>query len=114
MKTPVSIAVAAVMFLAAAPALAAGSQAPRLHDPRSLPAEAYHGGAARQGAQPPATHARREPAPAGMPSFHQPSYSIDRKEWWLPHPYFQPNHQGYGYPSRPVTPQHPGHQRYGR
>ena len=45
--------------------------------------------------------------PAGMPSFYQPSYSIDRKEWWQPHPYFQSNGQGYGYPS------HPGHQPRG-
>jgi len=38
-----------------------------------------------------------------MPSFYQPSYSIDRKDWWLPHPYFQSNGQGFGYSTRPVA-----------
>lgn len=111
MKSPVSIAVAAVLVFAAEPALAASAQAPRIHNPRSLPADAYHGGAARQDTQRPTTHARPSPPPAGMPSFYQPSYSIDRKEWWLPHPYFQSNGQGYGYPSRPATSPHHGYGR---
>ena len=113
MKSPVSIAVAAVLVFAAAPALAAGAQAPRIHNPRSLPAETYHGGPARQGGHASQPRPQTNPQPAGMPSFHQPSYSIDRTEWWLPHPYFQSNGQGYGYPSRPVTPHH-GYSRHGR
>jgi hypothetical protein len=44
-----------------------------------------------------------------MPSFYQPSYSIDRKDWWQPHPYFQSNGQGFGYPTRPVARPHAGY-----
>lgn len=64
------------------------------------------GAAPRPGIKPDSGSAQPAQAPAGMPSFYQPSYSIDRKEWWQPHPYFQSNGQGFGYPSRPVHPHH--------
>ena len=55
------------------------------------------------------------PPAAGMPSFHQPSYSIDRQEWWQPHPYFPQNGQGpAGYPSNPGRHYHHGNPGYRR
>jgi len=114
MKAPVSIAVLAVFAIAAVPALAGGGRTarPMTHQeaaalvprhgqvvpPRhgeTIPPR--HGQAPVQGIAPAATN-------PGMPSFHQPSYSIDRKEWWLPHPYFPQNAQSPGYPSRPARP----------
>ncbi|MNC89506.1 hypothetical protein D3C83_54510 [compost metagenome] len=57
---------------------------------------------APQGVAPAATN-------PGMPSFHLPSYSIDRKEWWQPHPYFPSNAQSPGYPSHPGRPPYAGY-----
>jgi len=60
-------------------------------------------------------HTGQTPA-AGMPGFHQPSYSIDRTEWWKPHPYFPSNGQGAaaGYPSHQGPHHHHGNQGYRR
>ena len=67
----------------------------------------FSGGQAIAGGRSPASpHSIQapQPAPAGMPSFYQPQRSIDTQEWWKPHPYFQSNGQGFGYPTRPVRP----------
>ena len=97
MKAPVSIAVAAAILFLAAPAFAGGGHMPRIQTHQGASAQVpRHGQPAIQGVQPAATN-------PGMPSFHQPSYSIDRKEWWQPHPYFQSNGQGFGYPTHSGT-----------
>ena len=108
MKLPVSLTVAAAMWvIPAAPALAGGTNQPQFHQPgvrahdvRPSGNPGFHNGSA---------NGTQAAAPAGMPSFYQPSYSIDRKEWWLPHPYFQSNGQGFGYPTRPVGRPHAGY-----
>ena len=103
MKAPVSIAVAAAFAVLAAPVFAGGGQHPCIQTHRDTAAQAPRHGQplrpgqpATQGLQPQATN-------PGMPSFHQPSYSIDRKDWWQPHPYFQSNGQGFGYPTHSGT-----------
>ena len=89
--------VAATMALSAANAAAANS-------------------APRPGFKPGPTDPRTGQAPAaGMPGFHQPSYSIDRTEWWKPHPYFPSNGQGAaGYPSHQGPHHYHGNQGYRR
>lgn len=89
MKFATGFASLAMMVFAAGPVVAGGGHSPQVHRP--------------QHSAPQAT------APAGMPSFYQPSRSIDTKEWWLPHPYFQSNGQGFGYPVRPVARPHAGY-----
>ena len=103
MKTPVSLAVAAAMWvLTAAPAVAGGAHQPRSHQPGVRAQEVHPSGNA--GLPNGGGNGAQAGSPAGMPSFYQPSYSIDRKDWWQPHPYFQSNGQGFGYPTRPVRP----------
>ena len=118
MNAPVSMAVSAVLVMMAAPAISAGGYQPRVRThqeaaaqlprhgqvlpPRHGQSPVPHHGQAVQGIAPAATN-------PGMPSFHQPSYSIDRKEWWLPHPYFPQNAQSPGYPSRPGRPPYAGY-----
>jgi hypothetical protein len=104
MKALAGVAVAVVVVVQAAPADAAGGYRPPTHQEMAtqLPRHGQvqpprHGQPAAQGIAPQATN-------PGMPSFHQPSYSIDRKEWWQPHPYFPQNAQSPGYPSRPARP----------
>ena len=117
MNTPASIVLAAAMMtLMAAPVVAGGGQKPIIHNPQVIPAQAYHhGNPGRHGGHRSAGNTHPSPVPAaGMPSFYQPSYSIDRKDWWRPHPYFQSNGQGFDYPTHPVTRTHPGYRGYGR
>lgn len=110
MKAPVSIAVSAILAIAAAPVSAAGNPArPMTHREAaaSVPRHGQvipprHGQAPVQGIAPAATN-------PGMPSFYQPSYSIDRKEWWQPHPYFPQGAQSPGYPSRPPVRPYAGY-----
>lgn len=105
MRTPVSLAAtAALLVLTAAPAMAGGGHSPQFNHSGKGGSSAdtrYSGrrDLPRSGnaASPQVT------APAGMPSFYQPSYSIDRKDWWQPHPYFQSSGQGFGYPARPIA-----------
>ncbi len=124
MATLVSFAVtAAVLVLVTAPVLAGGiSRHSQSSSPYSPGAPMRHMESAAQqprhmesaAQQPrhgdPVTTQRsdRAPAHASVPaapaSPYQPSYSIDNKEWWQPHPYFQSNGQGFGYPTRPVRP----------
>jgi len=100
MRTLVSLVVAAAMWvIAAAPALAGGAHQSRFHQP----------GFGVQDARPSGNTGAQAAPPAGMPSFYQPSRSIDTKEWWLPHPYFQSNGQGFGFPTRPVARPHAGY-----
>jgi hypothetical protein len=100
--------------ISAAPAVAGGAHQPRFHQPGVRAHDVRPSGNA--GVQNGSNNGVQASAPAGMPSFYQPSYSIDRKDWWQPHPYFQPNSQGFGYPTRPVARPHAGYwvQEYQR
>ena len=110
MKTPLSLVVtAAVLVLSAAPALAGGGHHPRIQTHRDTAAQLPRHGQLPRPSQPVTEGLRQQATNPGMPSFHQPSYSIDRKEWWLPHPYFQPNSQSFGYPTHPVGRPHAGY-----
>ena len=116
MATPVSFAVmAAMLVLAAAPALAGGGgrqpQPSSLYPQSSAPMRHMELAAQQPRHGDPVTRPRPDPAPApaAPASPYQPSYSIDRKEWWKPDPYFQSNGQGFGYPTRPVTRPHAGY-----
>ena len=109
MKAPVSIAVAAAFAVLAAPVFAGGGQHPRIQTHRDTAAQAPRHGQPPRASQSVTPGLQPQATNPGMPSFHQPSYSIDRKEWWQPHPYFQSNGQGAGYPSRPVTRPYAGY-----
>lgn len=110
MKTFVSpVAAAAIWVFTAAPVMAGGAHLPRFHQSGVHAQDARSYGNAGQGG-----NGSQAGAPAGMPSFYQPSYSIERKEWWLPHPYFQSNGQGFGYPTRPVARPYAGYGTQGR
>jgi hypothetical protein len=110
MRNLVSLVIAAAMLvLTAAPALAGGGRQPQptsSYSPSGAPMRHMESAAQQSRHGDPVSRSRPNPAPApaAPASPYQPSYSIDRKEWWQPHPYFQSNGQGYGYPARPVRP----------
>jgi hypothetical protein len=108
MKTLVSPVVAAAVFVfTAAPVMAGGGHQPRIHQPGVHAQDTRTSGSG-------GGNGSQAGAPAGMPSFYQPSYSIERKDWWQPHPYFQSNGQGFGYPTRPVARPYAGYGTQGR
>jgi hypothetical protein len=94
--------------ITAAPALAGGAHQPRFHQPGVRAQEVRPSGNA--GVQ----NGNNNGAQAGMPNFYQPSYSIDRKDWWQPHPYFQSNGQGFGYPAHSGSRPYSGYGTQGR
>jgi hypothetical protein len=110
MKAPLSLVVTAAMWvITVAPVMAGGAHQPRIQTHHDTAAQAPRHGQPPRPSQPVTQGLRQQATNPGMTSFHQPSYSIDRKDWWLPHPYFQPNSQSFGYPTRPVARPHAGY-----
>ena len=109
MKTPANLLLAAAMtVLVVGPAAAGGARIQYPQQTAHAPDTRLTGNTGGHNPNP------QSPPPAGMPSFYQPSYSIETKEWWRPHPYFQSNGQGFGYPTRPVARPHSSYGYQGR